>query len=154
MIAYIFSILSAFIGSTGLAWILCEYGSDLGTPRWRDERRFMGFIFKASISFFMLLGLPDFLSQSPFSKTDTFLWAMIFGLLCGFFGYFIYRRFISPRPAVEDHETTSNTVLKASRPFKKKRLSWQAWLLLDFAVLKEHFKNNRAKKSDENKLKK
>ena len=152
--AYVFSILSALIGGALLAWILCERGSDMATPRWADGWRLLSFIFKAFISLFMLLGLPDYLSGAPFSRTSTFAVAMLFGLSCGFFSYFIYRRFISPRPAERGDETTSNTVLKANRPFKRRRLSWQEWLVLDFAVLKEHFKNNRAKKSDSNKPKK
>ena len=152
--AHMLSIFCVFVCFAGIAWNFCERGSDLGTPRWRDDRRFFSFILRFAVFFIAAVGLPEYLLRAPLGRSETLAWAISFGMACGFFGYYIYRRFISPRPADEDDETTSNTVLKTSRPFKKKRLSWQAWLLLDFAVLKEHFKNNRAKKSDENKSKK
>ena len=147
------SIFCVFVGGAGITWSLCEYGSDLGTPRFRDERRLWTFILKLFIFFMIAVGLPEYLLQAPLGRSETLAWVLCFASACGFFGYYIYRRFISPRPAHEDDETTLNKVLNASRPFKKRRLKWQEWLVLDFAVLKEHLKNNRTKKSDSNKPK-
>ena len=149
--AYILSIFCVFIGGAGITWTFCKRGSDMGTPRWADDRYFLPSLLKLFLFFIIGFGLPEYLFKLPVGRSDTLVWVLYFGFICGFFSFYIYRRFILMRPADEDSKTNLKTALNTDDQLKKKSLRWQDWLALDYGVLREHLKNNRAKKLDKNK---
>ncbi len=140
-----------FLTTASAGWIICERSSDWETERWGNSIRAMLLIFSAIglICFWIFLG-NYLLNVDRMPRKDAYIIALASGIICGPIGYWIYRKFISPRKSSNkfyDNKGTSNL----SEPFTDGKLKLRDWLVGDLrTILKD--RNTRREKRKSKKL--
>jgi hypothetical protein len=121
------SIFGYFLGAFGCVWLACERASDWETSRWSNGRR--AFLLVLGAMALLVLGqiigdsLVDVANKLP---QNYYGWSSVLGCVLGAFFYWVYRRYISPRPRKNNSKPFFDAPSKRSR---KTKLSIVAWLV-------------------------
>lgn len=135
-----------FLAMVSVGWIICERSSDWETERWGNSVRAMLLIFSAIalVCFWIFVG-NSILGVNKMPDYDAYVAAIALGVVCGPFGYWVFRKYISPRlPASKPNHDDLDQVVEQRA--QRRKLSLLDWLVIDLSTIRRIRKARRDRK--------